>query len=268
MTDSLDTVNADTIDTVTIYYYDEAEKNLISRSIYDSAVSPNPDKISEYVCRVVPLKVTLLRVKKHVRAFGGSSSIATVFKLVVMDGSNAVFLCTANTAISSKLSDMELVPGSTLVINSYKWVNLEAPLITKGTMARSFCFLDKMFEVKPAPFAISHSGDDDSSAVTLEYETLHIDYSVLECVLESAYLVFTHPVHHTKDGDFIYGLMDTEDIQAGRFIPNKKNHQLFVEAIFPVKYAKNATRVYLMMIIHLPITMVITSPLAIVARMV
>ena len=62
MTDSLETVMADTIDTVTIYYYDEAEKNLISRSIYDSAVSPNPDKISEYVCRVVPLKVTLLRV--------------------------------------------------------------------------------------------------------------------------------------------------------------------------------------------------------------
>ena len=85
------------------------------------------------------------------------------------------------------------------------------------------------------PFATRVWEDDDSHAVTLDYSTVVFDEQVILQALQSAYMVFTHPCHYTIDGDYIYGLMSTEDVQCGNFLSDKTKQQTFRDALFSKK---------------------------------
>lgn len=214
----------DTTNTVTIHYYDEAEKHYISMYMLHSVRCVEGCFTYDHPC---PLKVTLLQVKKEVRNFGGARTPATVFKLVVMDGSQYVFLCTLNTGRSPRFSNVDLNPGATLVLSDYKWFTLEPPSLRDGYMTRSFCLVNKI-DVQCGP-KIGEWTSDDETAVTIEYTSVHIDENVIDYVMDKAYVVFTYPVSQTKNGDYILGLMSKGDIKKAMFISDDQTRRSFLD---------------------------------------
>jgi hypothetical protein len=124
------------VSTVTLDYYDEAEKHFISTYAVNSALST--DANGWVFDLPTPLKVILLRVKKEVRNFGTCRLPATVYKLVVMDGSQNVFLCTLNTGLAKALVDADLTPGSTCCLYDYNFITLDPPYVNHGVMTGSF----------------------------------------------------------------------------------------------------------------------------------
>ena len=180
-----------------------------------------------------PLKGILLRVKKEVRSFGNDRSTATIFKLVVMDGSNNVFLCALNSGLSKKFIDVNLSPGATICLTDYKWISFEPPDWKDGTLARSLCLVDKL-EVNDAPTGFGVFCDDES-AVTLEYSSTILDEEVIINALDYQHIVFTYPVHEDKYGAYIFGLMSVGDVITAQFIPDKQMRRKFIDVGNKVK---------------------------------
>ena len=214
------------LNTVTINYYDEAEKYYVSHYFLSSACCKSYDDYTE--CHPVPLKVTLLLVKKEVRTFGNARSPATVFKLVVMDGSQYIFLIVLNTGLARQFVGLDLIPGATLTLSKYTWICLAPPNIKHGTLSRAYCFVDKI-NVNDGPGKKWTS--DDETAITIEYMSVIIDEEVIDYVVNTSSVVFTYPVSQDKDGEYIIGFMSNGDIKRAIFIacPEMRKKFLFRE---------------------------------------
>ena len=182
------------------------------------------------------LKCTVVRSQQEARNYGVKKKPCSVYKLVLMDGSKAMFSAVLNSGLTHKIigSGKDFLPGSTVTIHDYAliWMNAEHYFEWKMVM------LIKKFEWNPAP----NMGYNSSEVVVGELATGPVDF--LELTIETDAVdnvddnhVITHlePMQHCNAT--VWGMVSDIDFhRKGLFITDESIQQNFVSLLKKRKF--------------------------------
>jgi hypothetical protein len=212
-------------DLVEFEFYPEASCLFARDAAVDRQVRPKarvdaeslPDNSS-------PVRLTLLRLICTVKQYGEPKSSAgvTVWQMVVMDGSNAIFKLVVNSRESQDIPHEDLIPGCTIIVQpgDYRFIYMQQD---EGIM-RAVFFVDT-FDFAPGPTA--DPDNDATSTVTPEFSTIWLDKSAINNVEHNSVMLFLKSFKH-EDGFHYWVPLSAEQHQQGEFISSEDGLRLWL----------------------------------------
>jgi hypothetical protein len=205
-------------------YYPDASCYFALDAAVDLEVRPKVRKDADSKPdATAPLKVTLLRLVCTVKQYGShkGSTAVDVWQMVVMDGSNALFKVVINSRESQDIPHEDLVPGTTIIVQSsdYKFIYMQ----DNDGLMRAVLFVDT-FDFAVAPCADPDNKGDSTSTVTPEFATTWIDRSAVDFVFSKSVVQFMKCFVHEEG--FTYwvpiGAREFEDGDFASCFPDKQ----------------------------------------------